>query len=180
MEQYKLHIKIGVHEFQGEGPEATVRADFDEWKRLIAPLASKSQGLPAGTGLMDVNEVLPLADERLKKLFSVDSKGVISTKMRPNTTTPIADTLLLVLLGYRLINKNEEGVPVLQVSNALRMSGFSSIKRVDRCAGVPAYVKDVGLIIQGGKKGPGSTYQLSNQGIIRAQQLMDSMLAQVS
>src|SRR5690349_8109693 len=32
LEAYKLHIKIGAHEFRGEGPEESVRRDFEEWK----------------------------------------------------------------------------------------------------------------------------------------------------
>ena len=47
METYKLHIKIGQHEFQGEGPEEAVKKSFEDWKLLITSLPTPEISKPA-------------------------------------------------------------------------------------------------------------------------------------
>lgn len=181
MEPYKLHIKIGPHEFHGEGSEERVRADFEEWKNLItggaAPQKPGQAPTPQVIGVADVMTPGDADTQRLNRLFLQDDKGVISLKIRPTTETPVADALLLILLGYKLL-KNKEDVLVTQLNAALDKSGTGAGERIDRAPGVSSYLRD-NLIIKGGRA-RGGRYQLSNTGVARAQALMESMLAQVS
>ena len=174
MQPYKLHIKIGPHEFHGEGPEDAVKRDFDEWKNLISlvpirQVASQGFSPPAPEQIAELND----ADQRtLSKVFAVDDRrDLVSLRTLPRTDDRDADALLLVLLGYRFL-KNQAEVLVTQLKPALRQSGCM-VDRVDRVAARPV---SQGFLHKGGL-GKGGRYSLTNSGLEKAKALLNSVVA---
>lgn len=167
METYKLRMKIGAHEFNGEGPEESVRRDFEEWKALIASLpASLLSETNSGNGF---NESHNLTDERLDRIYLVDTKqGLVSLRVHPRTRDRNRDAILLILFGYSLMF-DQTDVSVGQIKQAMRQTGI----KIDRVDKVTAKYIDEGYLNKGGT-GKGSRYSLTNSGIAKVHELLEA------
>jgi hypothetical protein len=176
LEAYKLHIKIGAHEFRGEGPEESVRRDFEEWKAFMASLpvsmleksydsTSASNGASSG----GLNVAGDLTDERLDRIYVVDTKQrLISLRVHPRTADRNRDAILLILFGYSR-KFGQDAVAVGQIKQAMRQTGIK-IERVDKVA---AKYIDEGYLNKGGI-GKGSRYSLTNSGIAKVYELLEA------
>lgn len=179
MDTHRLRVKIGPHEFEAEGSEESVIAQFNEFKKLIetVPVPGPSLSLTPTTGSLSTHPHAPTSIEmsRLEPLFSNDERrGLVSLRIIPTGERRDSDATLLVLLGFKLL-RNEDVVPVTSLKAALQQSGCEP-KRVDRAA--EPYRKE-GLLLKGGK-GKGGKYRITNKGISRAHEIMESMLEQVT
>lgn len=181
METYKIRVKIGDHEFEAEGPADAVKEQFAAFKELVgAAPAPKGTPPPAKPSLPDSEdndsrEPGSSDRDRLKLLFSEESDGrLITLRIPPQGERREADALLLIALGYRLL-KGVDEVLVTVLKEASHRSGIS-IQRVDRVAS-----RDVSdnLFIKTGS-GKGGKYRLTNTGITRAKELMETALSNVS
>ncbi|MGB8985663.1 MAG: hypothetical protein WCC37_03430 [Candidatus Sulfotelmatobacter sp.] len=164
METYKLHIKIGQHEFQGEGPEETVKKSFEDWKFLMSSLPAAEISKPAAAQSQVVNgSMTPRDGDLLAKMFVLDEKrGLVTLRILPRGDDREADAALLVLFGFHEMKAQDE-VLVTQLKPALKQSGCN-INRVD--AVVAKYQRE-GLINKGGS-GKGGKYSLTNSGLEKA------------
>ena len=170
MEPYKLNVKVAEHEFNGEGAEESVRRDFEAWRELIAMLPSRI----ATPSKAEANKTAATpndpTEQLLSRAFDFDErKGLLTVRALPRTQEREADTLLLVLLGYKLLAKQEE-VMVTTLKWALEQSGCT-VDRVDRIASKPLNARH---ILKGGNA-KGSRFSLTNPGVSRAKDLLQEV-----
>ena len=179
MDKYKLHVKIGPHEFSAEGPVDDVKEQFDAFKELI----STAQAVPTekirGADATDSSELESSADTQDERLLRIlygqnDKRGLVTLRIVRKGKEGIPESILLILLGY-LILRNEEEVGVTKLKLALAQSGIRT-ERIDRKT--VSYV-DSGLLIKHGKA-KGSRYRLTNTGEAEARRLMEELLKEVN
>jgi len=156
MDTYKLHIKIGPHEFKAEGDKSIVTSQFEDFKELIGIRHLQSKGI------------------KEKSIYEYDSAHkVIILKILPQRSENyIADAVFLILLGYRQL-RSEEYVFATQVNKALRHSGIG-VKRVDR--ELRDDINEDSIIKIGKTKGV--CYKLTDKGILEAQEMINNILTQ--
>jgi hypothetical protein len=173
MEPYKLHVKIGSHEFQGEGAEESVRRDFEDWIKLIGTVPSKPLAPIPETPASPVNGTIesPDIDQLvLSKVFITDPKSDhVSLRIQPQTGEKESDSIVLILLGHKYL-KHQEEVAVTQLKAAMIQSGFR-VARVDRMAVRPV---GQGFVHKGGA-GKGGRYSLTNTGIEKGKNLLSAL-----
>jgi hypothetical protein len=172
METYKLHIKVGPHEFQGEGPEEAVKKSFEDWKSLITSMPAAEVSKPMSSQSPVGNGSIPPRDgDLLAKLFLLDEKrGLVTLRILPRGDDREADAALLVLFGFRQVKEQDE-VLVTQLKPALKQSGCN----VDRVDAVVAKYQREGLINKGGS-GKGGKYSLTNSGVEKAANIAQGLL----
>src|SRR5450759_5775481 len=117
MESQKLRVKIGVHEFDAEGPPEAVSAQFEAWRSMVASLGQdqgaaqkvRDQKPHVGdhNGDGGVGPVALASD-----IFNFDEKRkLLSLTVHPTGEARDADALLLLLGGYKQVRQLDE-VPV--------------------------------------------------------------------
>jgi len=172
---YKVQVKLGGCEFQAEGPQDVVKEDFLLFLDAVK-MQSTSRG-PAATPVSSpINESpqngLPggrtLSDEALSRVFMVDADGQVSLRILPRTQQREADSLLVLLYGFRFL-VNQMDVLVGRLRRAAETSGLT-LDRVDR-----ALIPHVELLTKGGQR-VGSRWGLNNRGIVRAEEIISGML----
>jgi hypothetical protein len=182
MDTYKLKIKIGTAEFEAEGPEETVKQQFEEFKKLLDhPHARAGAKTTSGNGSSESEAPAAGAGggdlAGLERLFAdADRAGKKSVSLRflPQGDDREATAILLLLLGHeRLVG--DQRMRVTALKEALEKSGLT-LARVDRIADKPLRR---GLLMKGGKA-KGGTYTLSNTGRARAMEEVQRMLEQMA
>jgi len=160
-EVHRIKVKFGDAEFEAEGAEDKVQAQYDQFLAALAravPKPNPSTPLPQpGTP-----EALAI-NGLLGRLFELRADGVVVLKVRPEAVEP-ADIVGLLLLGYRKL-KSEESVLATQLLKAARLSGFG-YERIDRAA--EAYMPT--FIMRGGSR-KGTNYTLTTQGVTKAEEI---------
>jgi hypothetical protein len=169
MEPFRLHIKIGEHEFDAQGEQEAVERQFATWRELISQLPSPPPGpaqhavespLPSPTGPGSVGDFV-----EYDKVFHQDQR-VVSLTALPRGDHAEADAALLILLG-RKHYLNEDLVGGAWVLDGLERSGIPvRVGRVDRLFG--DYIDQ--LVLRSGK-GRAVRYRLTNQGLVRAKEM---------
>ncbi len=167
-----MHIKVGPHEFQGEGPEEAVKASFEDWKSMIT-LFGQQTGAAMNRGGRDADQSQSsLSDTQLTRLFLLDDKkNLVTLRLLPRGDDRDADAVLLILHGFQRLRDQIE-VPVTQLKPSLKQSGCN-IDRVDSV--VAKYFRD-GLLNKGGS-GKGGRYSLTNSGIQKAVSLALALIS---
>jgi len=176
MEAYKLHTRIGQHEFLGEGPVEVVKADYQQFLIFIENRNNEPQrsserpevGEASGSGTnADENVDLQLLTQIFK---SDETTGVVSLRALPpgENGNRAADAALLLMFGYSKLQSASE-VPVTKLLEGLRESGLA-VERFDRTISVHN-----GLYLKGGQK-IGARYRLNNPGQRKAAQMVRTML----
>jgi hypothetical protein len=188
MDIAKLRIKIGVHEFEAEGPSDQVSRQFEVWKALItsafpaeqlSPKAIQNTALMPGTAALGISGGDPAVSSvdasALAPIFTQDEKrDLVILRVLPTGEDRHRAAVLLTLLGYlRLKRMDEVGVTKLKAS--LQSSG-SAPDRVDRAA-TPSVVD--GLLMKSGS-GKGGKYRLTNKGIVKTEELVNGLLQQLT
>jgi hypothetical protein len=180
-EPYKLRIKIGDAEFEAEGDQATVDAQFAAFmaamsaqpRAAAAPAAATppapDNGNGGGNGGADNGQVGDAADPMVRKAFST-AKDMVSLNVLPNKSpNKEADTLLMLLYGFAIL-KDQEMVLGTQLIRAARQSGIT-LERIDR-----AIAKHESLLLKGGQR-KGMRYGLNNQGKKEAKEMLTALLS---
>lgn len=156
MDNYRLKIKVGEHEFEADGPPDAVQSQFKEWKELIATVPRQKDDTTASN---DLQEKRSTNDEppnlALDKIMRVEDR-IVSLTAPPELATEAA---LLILLGQRQFRSNES-VTGNEMMTGLQQSGFR-MARVDR---ILEGLADSGLVIRSGQH-RGTRYRLSNTGL---------------
>lgn len=157
-EIHRIKIKLGDAEFEAEGAEDKVQAQYEQFLALLERVGTKpSAKSPAS------KSASTLDDSRIARLFELRPDGVVVLRLRPEGLES-ADIVALLLYGYRKL-KNEESVLATQVLKAARLSGLG-IERVDRAA--ESYVPR--FILPGGAR-KGTKYTLTMQGVTKAEEV---------
>ena len=173
MDNNKLRILFEGQEFEAEGPAEFIGLTLENFKSLLkghhkrtSPvLISKPEGVHFDRGL----------STETKTLFLVDPKGESVTlrllpKLQENQVKQVGLLMLLLLLANReFLNRQE--VTVLQLASSLRASGLATLTRLSNSF---LFLQDEGLALKKGF-GKGTTYQMTNQGIQKAQELSSSI-----
>lgn len=188
MDTAKLKMKIGIHEFEAEGPADVVQEQFAAFRELVAtapatpPPGLQHLGMPSipssatvfphdvrtGVGsasgtatLLGVGAVREEVGLRLGKIMKHDGR-IVSLTARAGS---VIDEILLILLGQKDL-RNNESVTGGEVIDGLRMTGHT-LDRVD-------YHLDkltlAGQVITLGT-GRARRYRLTNQGFAKAQEI---------
>lgn len=177
MSAHKLRVKLGAYEFEAEGSEETVRSQFEEFKQLVEsrrPSADISADKLTVSNGLDINtdDSARGTPNDLSRLFS-DQKGLVTLKILPASKERYADSALLLLHGFKSL-KGLEDVPVTILKAALEKSGCQ-VARVDRI--LQPYV-DARFILKGGL-GKGGKYQLTNTGLVKADEIARNLMNQM-
>ena len=174
MDPYKLHVKLGQAEFNAEGPEQIVREQFELFLRALnegkgKPLAptTPAPGPPVPPEESPDPEPAGLPPEVRDRAFVKDAQGMVSLRVLPRTSETAADTLLLIMYGYKTLKALSE-VPVIDLLRAAKQSGVP-LDRIDR-----SIAPRRSLVNKGGLK-RGSRYGLNNQGVAHVEKLLRSM-----
>jgi hypothetical protein len=175
METYRIKMKIGVHEFEAEGPQDLVTAQFDAFKELIssgpkgvtAPNAASAFTQTNGSA---INPATP-TDVSQAILDRVFSKGnPLSLAALPSGDNAASNALLILLYGFLKIN-GEQNVTGTMLNKAAKKSGVVNIDRIDRAMSV--HQPDL-VLTAGAKKG--RKYSLNNRGIARAEEIIRTLV----
>jgi hypothetical protein len=165
---HRIKIKLGDAEFEAEGSEQSVQAQylqFLEALKSVAPskpppaLAAAPRGRIEGQQPADKVHI----DEIAANIFELRQDGVVALKVLPKGNDREGDALLLILLGYRRL-KNEEAVLATHLLKAAQISGIDVYRPAN------ALVVHDNFIIRGGQR-KGSTYRLNNQGVRKAEEI---------
>lgn len=183
----KLKIKIGLHEFEAEGPETYVNAKFDEFKALCAsapaPAQSPAQfalGAAQGKGASDSTPKPPPPPDALREIFSVnETKRTVSLRVLPELTAngksaQVGEAMLLILYGYRKFFQVDE-VGAMDMASAIRDSGLGQGARVDLAN---RSLTSDGLATKNGA-GRGLNYRITNKGTIKAEALLNELFSKI-
>lgn len=187
MEHSKIRVKVGLHEFEAEGPANIVSEQYESWKALIKEqailptlaaaeppsLAPPLQGYNTSpAGMQGASSGIPL--EHLAHLFNLDEKrDIITLRILPPGEDRHREAVLLLLYGFLRLKTVEE-VMVTRLKSALESSG-SAPSRVDR-ATIPLLREQ--LLVKGGS-GKGGKYRLTNKGIARAEEMISNLMQQL-
>lgn len=181
--QAKLRVKVGISEFEAEGPAEMVKQQYDDFLAAVAKVSaaiSPATPLPstpaqavinAGTGTITGSATLNAVSadrDQFRRVFA-ENDAVISLRAFPNTETRDADAVLLLIYGYQELRQNDYPVTGVRLMQAAKQSGLQ-IKRIDRT--IEAHDR---LVLKAGMK-RGRKYSLNNQGVTRAQELISEML----
>lgn len=172
MEQkpYKLRVKLGEAEFEAEGEEEVVREQYEMFLEAI----SGTQDVVAQPRQSATDTQNDAPDDKsdefdsnlLDRLFSVE-RGVLSLRVLPQTKSRSADALLLLIYGFMKL-QGEHDIFGTKLMKSARQSGLS-IDRVDRV--ISAHK---GLYMRGGAR-RGAKYTLNNQGVKKAEEIIEKM-----
>jgi hypothetical protein len=160
----KIQVKLGDAEFNAEGPEAIVKAAFEEFLRARELAAQAPPSTPSAipptpepNGRRESEPSIPIDQGLLDRVFQ-KYDDIVSLRMLPSSINPDwqADSVILLLYGFwRLANVSE--VPVTKLNQGLRRSGIGVI-RVDGIVDVHKR-----LYMKGGVRS-GGHYTLNTQG----------------
>ena len=120
----KLRMKVGVHEFEAEGPRDVVIAQLETWRQLA--------GLGTASGASD-GRTAAAGDPALQHVFTVDAtQKLLTLRASPNGRRRNGDAALLILYGYRAyFAADGEAVPATRLKAAFAASRYR-MQRVDR------------------------------------------------
>ena len=168
--QHKIRVRLGHAEFEAEGTEEKVQAQYEQFLAALERMDGGSAPSPApksDVGATDLNGEKPsggtVDNAFLTRIFELRQDGVVALRVLPKGPDKEADALLLIIYGYRRL-KNEEDILATQM---LKAAGYSGIS-VDRLARSLAFHER--LVIRGGHR-KGTTYSLNNQGITKAEEI---------
>lgn len=175
---YRQKLKIGVHEFEAEGPVAVVQEQVKRFMDLIASLPKEAVN-PPPPSLTDLENSpspkprppMPEADSSLDRIMRSEDR-IISLTVRPRS---VEDAVLLVLYGQKILRANDS-VTGAEVMSGITATGGFAVSRVDRL--LEKMARDGDVIVVGEHRS--KTYRLTNTGLAKARQLAAELLAIVA
>lgn len=166
---YKLHVKLGAAEFDGEGPEAAVKEAYQQFLEALPSQAPPAVPTPASPPAYIPGYAAPYekpagVEERLLEAAFRKDGDTISLRHLPpaDRASRSGDAAILLLYGFKKL-LGQDDVLVTKLNEALRVSGIST-DRVDRFIGVHS-----ALYRKGGQRS-GGRYALNNQGELKAEE----------
>ena len=185
MDKLKLRVKASDYELEAEGSRDFLNEQYEAFKQLLGAVTQKSV-VSGSRGKMDfpssrASGVAPLPDKKtgvppnsqatsFQKLLVWDDRTQrVKITALPDGPTSIADTVLLLLLGYRELRGLSQ-ISALDLNQGLRSAGIDDV-RLDR--EMAPYLK-ARLVLRSGV-GKGSRYRLTTRGVKQAQELVQTL-----
>jgi hypothetical protein len=155
---YKLHVKLGSSEFNGEGPENTVKEAYQQFLAAFNAYKGFNETQVENT----VEKAAGVDDKVLERAYICDGEK-LSLRHLPPADRPNkpADAAILILYGFKKL-LHQDDVLVTKLNESLRTSGIGT-GRLDRFMGVHN-----NLYRKGGTRS-GGRYSLNNQGDLQAE-----------
>ena len=172
MENAKLKIKIGDHEFEAEGPTELVQAQFATFRDLVLNISVSKQVQPA-TIVSEVARPAALVDNGapvFDKIMRQDGR-IVSLTARGAS---IEDEIMLVLLGQKIL-RNNESVTGAEITSGLKVTG-GAIGRID--FKLDKLSNEGNVITIGTHRA--RRYRLTNQGAAKAQEIAKAVISTVA
>jgi len=168
MDNYRIKIKVGEHEFEAEGPVEVVQSQLEVFKNLIE---SVSHQMPAGKEVGHLEVEVPNNKEQLPldKISKVEGR-VVSLTIKPEAESTAA---MLIMLAQRTYRANDT-VTASEIKDGLEQSGYRP-GRVDR---LMQPLTDDGSVVRIGAR-KGARYRFTNQGLVKAQAAARDVLATI-
>jgi hypothetical protein len=177
----RLKLKLGVHEFEAEGPPDLVMSQLQAFKELIAAMPptpaavisppGASLALTGSTPAVLIEQGSPdTPPETLGRIMKVEDR-VVSLTARARSTD---DAVLLLLYGQKVIRANDS-VTGAEVISGLTATGIK-IDRVDRLLEKAGEIGDV-IVVGSGR---GKRYRLTNSGFAKTRAIANELLATVA
>ncbi|HTV08560.1 MAG TPA: hypothetical protein VMD97_05920 [Candidatus Aquilonibacter sp.] len=173
MENSRVKMRVGGHEFEAEGSPEVVQQQLEAFKALILaqpPGVNNERQLPTESGLNDEPgpTIVPSsAHVRLENILHADGR-VISLTALPNT---VEEAALLIMLGQKEL-RNNVSVTGQEIGDGLDQSGKPA-SRVDRI--MEKHIRDAFVLKTG--LGRATRYRLTNQGLMRALTVARELIA---
>lgn len=165
---HKIKVKLSDAEFEAEGAEDKVQAQYDQFLQALAVQSANPSKPKEKAGGVSEGAGAPEDDARLSRIFDLGQDGLILFRAHPPDTVEAADKLALLLLGYRRL-ASKVHVLSTQLSRSARQSGLGDVS-IDTTAKpyIPRFV------LKGGQR-KGTTYTLTTQGLTRAWEVAAQM-----
>lgn len=187
MDKLKLRVKASDYELEAEGSRDFLNEQYEAFKQLLEGV-TENQVLSQSRQKVDFpssrdSQVAPLPGEKpvvpetsqaksfQKLLVWNDRTQRVKSTVLPEGPTRIADTVLLLLLGYRELRGLSQ-ISALVLNQGLEAAGFDDY-RLDR---EMAPYQNGRLVLRSGV-GKGSRYRLTTRGVKRAQELVQALSA---
>ena len=187
MDKLKLRVKASDYELEAEGSRDFLNEQYEAFKQLLEDVAqkqvvSKSREKDDFSSSRE-SQVSPLPDDKTdvpqnsqvksfqKLLVWNDRSQRVTSTVLPDGPTRIADTVLLLLLGYRELRGLSQ-TSALLLNQGLRSAGLDDF-RLDR--EMAPYLK-AKLVLRSGV-GKGGRYRLTTRGVEKAQDLVQNLAA---
>ena len=171
VENYKLKMRIGDHEFDAEGPGDIVQAQFAVFRELVE--AAAKTPAPTPTVVTAAESTPPSAKNgelMLDKIMRMEGR-VVSLTARGSS---LEQEIFLLMLGQRNL-RNSDSVSGAEILDGLRLTG-RTVSRIDYQLDK---MTDAGDVITVGSN-RGRRYRLTNRGFAKAQELAMDLVATVA
>ena len=143
-------------------PQTREKEDFlSSRESKVPPLPDAKTGIARNAQAKSFQKLL-VWDNRTQQVKST---------VIPDGPMRIADTVLLLLLGYRELRGLSQ-VPALDLNEGLKAAGFDQL-RLDRI--MSPYLKD--RLVLRSRVGKGSRYRLTTRGVKQAHELAQTLVA---
>lgn len=170
MENTKLKMKIGEHEFEADGPADVVRDQFAVFRDLVASFNSTASATKVLRTQAPGEARQQTTELTLDKIMRHDQR-IVSLTVRGES---MEDEILLVLLGQKQFRQNDS-VTGAEILEGLRQTR-GTVNRIDYQL---AKMADDGNVISTGTR-RARRYRLTNQGVARANEIASSLVGTVA
>ena len=175
MDSHHIKTKIGIHEFEANGPKDLVTEQYKAWLAAISSMQATLQAAPAApAGATPRVDPPPpprtftgVPRDVLDRVFREDDG--LSLAALPTTDNAAPDALVALLYGFWKI-RGEVSVTGTALMKAARKSGVN-VDRIDRVIGV--YIP---TFVQAGGVKKARRYQLNNPGNTKAEEIINAIL----
>jgi len=170
MDTSRIKMKIGIHEFEAEGPADIVKEQLEAFKELISS-GSANTSVPSSEQLnQDISierDSIGIPHVNLEKIMHVNGRIVSLTAL----PTSAEDAALLIMLGHKDL-RNNVSVTGQEIGDGLAQSG-RPVPRVDRI--MESAISEATVLKTGVKRA--TRYRLTNQGLVKALGLARDLMA---
>jgi hypothetical protein len=163
VDNLRLRIRLGENEFEAEGASEEITRRWDTFARFLPP-DREDRGAARVDGARD--DGWAFHDEgpgRPLTLRVIPPAG--AGRLRQ-----IGDMMILLLHAQNRLRRRDT-LTVLEMSEGLRLSGFSKLKRLSTSF---AYLEREGLAMKSGR-GKGTTYRPTERGLDKARAILDDL-----
>lgn len=170
MDMSKIRMKVGVHEFEAEGPPEFVKVQLESFKELIRSspaISGQTVSWQESQGAKVQEDTVGGPHVSLEKIMQAHGRVVSLTAL----PTSIDDAALLIMLGHKDL-RNNLSVTGQEIGDGLAQSG-RPVTRVDRV--MESALKEAFVLKTGVKRS--TRYRLTNQGLVKALGMARDLIA---
>lgn len=169
MENSKIRMKVGIHEFEAEGPADVVKEQFAAFREMILsqPCIKKdSKENPVTQDTVNMSDSMHSVHVPIERIMHVSGRVVSLTALPASPQ----DAALLIMMGHKDMRDNVS-VTGQEIGDGLAQSG-RPVARVDRI--MEPLLTD--FVLKTGIK-RSTRYRLTNQGANKALSIARDLIA---